>query len=209
MRRGWTLIEVLIAAALMTVVLSGAFLLFHFSDTSRGVTRTARALQTAMIIEETLTYDLARLFSQGTPFFYDDKKKGTLKFYAIDPKSTAADGTLGLQAVTYELEGEDKPLKRTTEGETRAIGAAPLKSVEFLPFRSVTGVMLRVNLVVGKTADDPKGEPLTHTFLARPVLSSGEQGAKFTILKDFDPKPKDGSPLPAPSGAFPPPTPGK
>lgn len=207
MRRGFTLIEVLIALSLMTVVLTGAFLMFHFSDKSRGVTATARSLQTAMIIEETLTYDLARLYSQGMPFFYDEAKKNVLKFYAIDPKHQPPDGKLGLRAITYQLEAPKTYLKRT-EATTANVGSAPLESAEFLPFRTETGVMLRVNLVVGRTKDDPEGPPLVHTFLVRPVLSSGEQGAQVTPLSEFNPKPNSGTPLPAASGASPAPSPG-
>lgn len=204
-RHAWTLVEILIAASLMTVVLSGGFLLFNFGDKSRGVTATARALQSAMMIEENLTNDLARLYANGTPFIHDDARKNMLRFYVIDPAHTPADGTVGLRAVTYVLDPPKSLLRRQYAGASETIGTSPLESVEFLPFRTVTGPMLRVNLVVGRTKDDPDGPPLVHTFLSRPALSSGEQGARLTMLSNFEPRPTQGSPLPAPSGAFPPP----
>ena len=51
MRRGWTLVEVLVACVLMTMVLSGVWLMFLLGDRSRGVSATARALQTATLIQ--------------------------------------------------------------------------------------------------------------------------------------------------------------
>lgn len=206
-RHGWTLLEVLVAAGLITIVLAATFLLFNFSDRSRGVTRTARALQTATFIEENLLNDLSRVVTNGDPFVYDADHKDTIGFYVVDTDHDPADGKLAVNAVRYRLKQKGAYLERELAGKSEAMGISPLESIEFLPFDTPSGTMIRVNLVVGHTPDDPDGPALTHTFLARPALAANTDDLPITATSEFKPKPDKGAPLPAPSGVFPPPSP--
>lgn len=204
-RGGWTLLEVLVSLGLMTVVLSGAWMMFSFSDRSRGVTATARALQTALLIEETLTNDLARLMKNGGPFRWDPDHTNWIGFYVVDPLHTPPDGKVGVRAVRYQLEPAGSLLRRRYGDRNDPIGTSPLTSVEFLPFRSLTGTMLRVNLTVGRTRDDPEGPPLFITFLARPALSAGAGHLTIEALSDIQDTPQathKGAPLVTPPGVL-------
>jgi prepilin-type N-terminal cleavage/methylation domain-containing protein len=211
---GYTLVEVLIAMSLMTLVLSGAWMVFHLGDRSRGVTASARALQTAMLVQEHFTNDLARLIAKGMPFRFDPQATGTIGFYVIDPQHTPATGQVGIRSVKYVHppklpNGAHQLLQRTYAGKTESIGASPLVSAAFLPYTSLTGPMIRVNLIVGRTQDDPDGPPLDHTFVARPSMSSAAMLLDLAKLSDFDPadRPSErGEKLPVPPGLFPPQT---
>ena len=206
-RRGFTLLEVIVSMALMTIVLAGAWLMFSFSDRSRGVTATARALQTAMLIEETLTNDLARLVKNGGAFRFDPDHTNWITFTVVDPRHQTPDGTIGVRAVRYLLDPASSLLKRKYGDANDSIGTSPLVSIEFLPFRSLTGTLLRVNLTVGRTKDDPEGPPFFHTFLARPALTASAQNLKVESLSDVPDAPEaknKGVPPPIPDGVFPP-----
>lgn len=204
-RRGWTLLEMIVAMGLMTIVTSGAWLVFSFSDKSRGVTATARALQTAMLIEEHITNDLARLVKNGAPFRFDPDKTGWIAFYVVDPQHTPADGKVGVRGVRYTLE-PGQLLRRQYGDRNDPIGTSPLSSIEFLPFRGLTGVMLRVNMTVGRTKDDPEGPPLFLTFLARPALTAGAANLQMEALSRIEDTPEfknKGTALVVPPGTFP------
>lgn len=207
MKRAFTIVEILIACVLMTLVLTGIWAVWNLGDRSRGVTATARALQTAMLIQELVTNDLARLISAGVPFFFDppSDRGRRLGFYVVDPSHAPPSGELGVHAVTYRLPGDDQQLERISAGRTERLGTSPLKDCEFRPFHSTTGAMVRVVLTVGRTQDDPAGPPYIHTFLVRPELYAAADRLPVKVLSEFDPRPetKEGNEsLPIPPGMF-------
>ena len=206
-RRAFTLIEILIATTLMTVVLSGAWMVFSLGDRSRGVTATARALHTATLIQEYLTNDLARLISGGAPFLFEqESEKGRkLGFYVVDPTYAPSSGEIGVRAVMYQLTEDKSLLTREYDGAVTTIGTSPLLDCQFRPFTSVCGPMVRVVLTVGRTKDDPDGPPYVHTFLVRPELRGVSDKLAIKTLSDFKTKPelKEGQDrLPVPPGMF-------
>lgn len=206
MRRAVTLVEILVAMTLMTMVLSGAWMMFSLGDRSRGVTATARALQTATLIQERLTNDLARIIARGPPFVFEppDEKGRELGFYVIDPEHAPPSGEVGVRAVLWRLKAEKTLLEREYAGRAETVGVSPLEDAEFRPFLATNGPMVRVVLKVGRTRDDPAGPTYVHTFLVRPEFRHGDKlGLK--PLSDFVDKPeaKEGSgTLPVPPGMF-------
>lgn len=207
MKRGFTIVEILIAAVLMTLVLTGIWAVFSLGDRSRGVTATARALQTATLIQEHITNDLARLIPAGVPFFFEaESEKGRkLGFYAVDPSHAPPSGEVGARAILYRLPGDDQLLEREYDRKVERLGPSPLKNAEFRPFHSTTGAMVRVVLTVGRTKDDPDGPPYVHTFLVRPALFASPDRLPVKLLSDFleEQKPKEGTEsLPVPPGMF-------
>lgn len=204
MRRGWTLLEMLVAVALSTIVLASAWLLFSLGNRGRGVTATARALQTAMLIQEHLQNDLARMIAPGLPFRFDGENGRKLGFYVIDPRHTP-DTEIGVRAVVYRLAEPGQLLRREVGTEVQSIGASPLTSVSFRPFRSTTGPMLRVVLEVGRSKDEPDGRSYVHTFLVRAAPHGGTEGLTIKPLVKFakadEPK-KNEEQLPVPPGLF-------
>lgn len=205
MKKAFTIVEILIACVLMTLVLTGIWAVWSLGDRSRGVTATARALQTATLIQEHLTNDLARLVSAGVPFFFDREKGRKLGFYVVDPTHAPPSGELGVRAVLYQLPGENQLLERISEDRTERLGSSPLKDCELRPFHSTTGAMVRVVLTVGRTKDDPDGPPYIHTFLVRPELYGSVDRLPVKVLSEFNPKPetKEGNEsLPIPPGMF-------
>ena len=205
MRRGWTLIEVLVAAGLMVVVLSGVWMVLRLGDKSRTVTATARALQTATLIQEYLTNDLARMIVGGVPFAFDPARGRKLGFYVVDPEHAPPSGEIGVRAVLYQLPGDNQLLEREYDGTVTTIGAAPLVDAQFRPFHSTVGDMVRVVLKVGRSKDDPDGPPYVHTFLVRPELRGASDRLPIKTLSDFKTKPEpkdDTADLPVPPGMF-------
>lgn len=184
MKAGLTLVEVLIAAALGTIVLAAAWSLFHVGDRSRSATASARALQTAMLIQEHVTNDLSRMVPLGVPFRFDPKKTDQIGFYVIDPAETAA-REIGVRAVGYRLPGKDEHLLREYAAEEAPVGPSPLTTIAFLPYQGATGPMVRVRLAVGRTRDDPPGPPVPHTFLVRPANPRATPGLAFRALSGF------------------------
>lgn len=203
---GFTIVEILVATGLTTIVLSGLWAMFSLGDRSRGVTATARALQTATLIQERLTNDLARIIARGAPFVFEPEgEKGRkLGFYVVDPEHAPASGEVGVRAVLYRLPADKALLEREYDGRVERIGSSPLEDAQFRPFLSTNGPMVRVRLVVGRTKDDPPGPAFTHTFLVRPELRGGDK-LPLKPLSDFVEKPeaKEGSQvLPVPPGMF-------
>lgn len=184
MRRAATLVEVLIAAALGTVVLTAAWSMFQLGDRSRGVTASARALQTAMLIQEHVTNDLSRMVPLGVPFRYDPKKPHEIGFHVIDPAHTAG-LRIGVRAVGYRFEGKDTLLLREYGAEESPVGPSPLTTIAFLPHVGATGPMVRVQLAVGRTPDDPPGPAIPHTFLVRPANPRATPGLTLEPLSGF------------------------
>lgn len=207
MRRGFTIVEILVAAALMTVVFSGAWMLWSLGDRSRGVTATARALQTATLIQERLTNDIARMISRGAPFYFEpENEKGrTLGFYVVDGSHAPPTGEIRVRSVLYRLPGDNALIEREYDARVESIGTSPLVDAQFRPFASASGPMVRVVLKVGRTRDDPAGPPYVHTFLVRPELRGASDRLPVKPLSDFivRPEPREGSQnLPVPAGMF-------
>jgi type II secretory pathway pseudopilin PulG len=206
MRRGFTIIEILVTTGLTTIILSALWAMFSLGDRSRGVTATARALQTATLIQERMTNDLARIISRGAPFTFEPEgEKGRkLGFYVVDPEHAPPSGEVGVRAVLYRLPGDKQLLEREYNGRVEKLGSSPLVDAQFRPFLATNGPMVRVKLIVGRTKDDPAGPDFVHTFLVRPELRGGDK-LPLKPLSDFLEKPeaKEGSQdLPVPAGMF-------
>lgn len=202
----FTIVEILVACVLMTLVLSGVWAMFSLGDRSRGVTATARALQTATLIQERLTNDLARMVVHGAPFLFEpETEKGRkLGFFVVDPEHKPANGEVGVRAVLYRLPGDSALMEREYAGKVERVGTSPLVDAQFRPFYATNGPMVRVVLRVGRTKDDPAGPAYLHTFLVRPDLRAGDKLA-LKPLSDFVERPevKEGSQsLPVPPGMF-------
>ena len=85
-RRAFTLVELTVTTAIAVVIFGAALMVYNFSNRSRGVTATARALQTALFIQEQLTTDLGRLVLAGAaPLSVPGDDPARLSFYAYDP----------------------------------------------------------------------------------------------------------------------------
>lgn len=104
-------------------------------------------------------------YARGT---YDPKNPAEIGFWVVDPAHVAA-REIGVRAVGYRLAAKDTLLVREYAAEESSIGPSPLTTIAFLPYAGATGPMVRVQLSVGRTKDDPPGPPVTHTFLVRPA----------------------------------------
>ena len=196
-RAGFSLVEIMIACTVGVVILASAMSIYNLSNKQRGVTASARALQTAMIVEETITADIHRLVMVGAgPLKFHPDKKSRLSFYAYDP--TAPKDPIGYRGVVYylpEVPADKTPqyLQREWDATANSVGVSPLTSIAFTPLMSPTGPVVRVVLTVGRDTADPDGPPLTHTFLARIPAPSASDAIEFKALADF----KDGDDKPS------------
>ena len=205
-RRAFTLIEIMVACALGTAIFAGAIAVYNLSNRSRGVTASARALETATLLEEMITTDLHRLVKVGAgPLRFYPDRPSKLAFFAYDPDGAAGGASVPFRAVAYTLAdgaSEKTPqfLQREWNAKVESVGLSPLTSAAFVPFMSPTGPLVRVTLTVGRDATDPAGPPLVHTFLARYPSPSDTSGVDFEPRSDF--RNKDDAPqgqrLPAP-----------
>jgi prepilin-type N-terminal cleavage/methylation domain-containing protein len=196
MRRGFTLVEILIAVTVGVAITATALMIFNFSNRSRSVTATARALQTALLIQERFQEDLGRLLpGASVPVKWDKAKPGRISFFAYDPAASGKD-KLVMRPVVYLRDETSGLLVREWDARREAVGAAPLEFVKFAPFLSPTGPLIRVVLSVGREKGEPPGPPTRYAFLARiptprqhPQLDA-EVGADFIEPGD---EPADGT----------------
>jgi prepilin-type N-terminal cleavage/methylation domain-containing protein len=209
-RHGFTLPEILVSAAVVTLLLGSAMMVFDLSVRSRRVTVSAQALSTALIIEETIAGDLKRLVQVGpSPVRFWPDRPSRIAWFAVDP-GAGAGAELGVRGVRYSLDKAGALLMREWAGSVRSVGSSPLTTIEFHPFAGPTGPMVRVNLEVGRTREEPEGEPLTTSFLAPIAAARRRESLTLKLLGDFkDPldRPGDQSlpdPAPPPAPSAPP-----
>lgn len=176
--------KILIAMALATAVISGAIMLYSFSNRSMGVTASSRALQTATFVEEIVTADLHRVApSKGGPLRFYPDKPSRLGFYVYDPASQ--DGaTIGIRAVQY-LVNDKQHLVREFDSRLEPVGVSPITSIEFFPFTCATGTRVRVNMAVGREKDEPAGPPMIHSFVVRLSKPRALPVVDTKLISDF------------------------
>jgi type II secretory pathway pseudopilin PulG len=196
-RNAFTLVEILFATTIGTVVIGAAALIWSIAGRSQSVAASASSLQTALAIEERVLSDLARLVVAAPGLWrFRPEKPTRLSFYAY------AGGPSGLEVpargVTYSLEGTPARFTRWQAGKSETVGTSPLESLRFHPFETPTGPMIRVTVVVGRNASDPAGPSRTHTFLA--PVACPRQSPILTVkrLSDF-PTPEDMPGIEAPA----------
>ena len=205
---GFTLIEVLLAVTLATTVLGAAWALFGLSNRSQGAAAAARAIETAALIEETVTQDLRLVISiggSGLRAFPRDTSK--LNLYAADPVQPWRGNVVSALAVRYYLEHaatEQNPahLVREVDRKPHGVGASLLTSMAFSPFLGPNGVLVRVSMRIGRDSSEPPGPVHVHTFVARPGHQRPIPAMLFRVTgQDFanpDDEAPDGAPLPRP-----------
>jgi type II secretory pathway pseudopilin PulG len=186
-RAALTLLETLVAAAIATVVLASLFLFFNLSYRSQKVTATARALQTALLVEERLADDLGRVVPAGPSLFRSwPDRPGRLGFYVYDPAGPRGEA-VPVRAVVWSLEKPRSLLVRTWSGARQPVGVSPLMSLTFHPFMSPTGPLVRVVMEVGSEASEPDARSLVHTFLVRAPFPRRSMRLPVAILGPVDP----------------------
>jgi hypothetical protein len=149
------------------------------------VTASARALQTATLIEEQVTDDLHRLVARkGGKLRWDESKFQTLAFYATDP-ALPRSHPIQVKAVRYSMSETPGPLKREWNARVESVGVSPLTSVQFVPFLSDTGTVVRVNLAVGRDPTDPPGPPIIHSFLVRTASAASLPSVNMQLTADL------------------------
>jgi prepilin-type N-terminal cleavage/methylation domain-containing protein len=186
-RRGFTFIEILVTVTIVVVVFGAALMVYNFSNKSRGVTATARALQTAMLIQEHIVTDLGRLVLAGeAPLAVTGTDQSRLSFYAFDSAASSG-GTMKASGVVYRLEPQGKTfrLMREHKGPAASIGTAPLQSLKFHAFQCATGPFLRVEMVVGREDGEPPGPDTVHSFLAPINVSPAAANIDFPVETAF------------------------
>lgn len=183
MKKGFTLVEMVVTVTLATVVFGGAFMIYNFSNRSRGVTATARALQTALLIQEQLVTDMGHLVQPAAaPLQVRDKQR--LSFYAYDPRISAG-RAMKVRGVVYNLEKKKGALMTRACGDAvEQLGTSPLTAAEFTPFECATGPFLRVTLTVGREDGEPEAPDTVHSFLV-PVNLTGGGGLQFPVETKF------------------------
>jgi hypothetical protein len=187
-RRGATLVEVLVGAGLLLIVMTGSFTVLHMGGRARGVTASAESLRTALAVQERIEADLASLVRvDGQTVRWWSDRRARLAFYVFDPEPArgASPDEVGVRAVRYALARPGQMLRRESGGREGPVGSTPLTAIEFLPFTSPTGPLLRVNITIARGPDEPAGPPLTHTFLARIPAPRGARGVSVAIRSDF------------------------
>jgi prepilin-type N-terminal cleavage/methylation domain-containing protein len=185
-RTGYTLLEVLVAVALSTAVLVAAWAVWHLANRSQGAAAAARAIQTAALIEETVSSDLRRLISvggSGLRFYPEDRSK--IGFYAADPSQSWQGNVVDVRAVRYFVDGAPGLLKREVDLKAESVGTSPVTSIAFTPYMGPTGAMVRVTLAVGRDPTEPAGPPHVHTFLARMGHQRNIPAMAYRLLSDF------------------------
>lgn len=184
-RNAFTLAEVLVATALATALMSTAFLILSFSDRSRGVSASALALQTAALLEERITSDLARIVRASSALLrVGAKDPGRLSFFMFDvdgPRGKA----LPVRGVVYFRDPATGHARRECNGTVETIGLAPLEALRFHPVEAPLGPMVRVTLVVGRRPGEPAGPARVHTFLSRVASPRDPSRLSITRLSEF------------------------
>lgn len=198
-RRAFTLAEILVVVSISVAIFASAWMIFHFSNRSRGVTATANALQTALLLQEHFLDDLGRLLPGASlPVLVRPDQPGRISFYAYDAQASTPD-KLVINPVVYSVDAA-KRVHREWKRKRDPIGFAPFESLEFVPFVSPTGPLIRVTMVIGRAEGEPAGPSTTHSFLARIPTAVQHPALSLSAGADFlDPKdePGDGS-LPGP-----------
>lgn len=184
-RRAFTLVEMLVAAALGTIVISGAILLYNLANRSRGVTASARSLQTALLIEEHIRSDVSRVAGGVRGLRFDPAAPTRMAFWVSDLSENVGPTSVAVRAVQYKLETSGTLLKREYDARVDSMGVSPVTSAAFLPFMSSTGPMIRVSLVVGRSKDDPAGPSLDHSFLVRVPAARVPPSLTFVPRSNF------------------------
>lgn len=189
-RNGFTLVEMAVVVTIGTALFASTLMIYNFANRSRGVTASARALQTALLVQERFCEDLARLVpASAVPVAFAKDDPSRLAFWCHDPAGSSG-GMLGVRAVKYTLPKVPGLLMREWDGRVEAVGAAPLESIRFLPFVGPTGLLVRVTLVVGREPGEPPGPAATHSFLARIPSPPFHKRLKLKLLSGFL-EPKD------------------
>lgn len=171
-RRAFTLVELVVTVSIAVIIFGAALMIYNFSNRSRGVTASARALQTALLIQEELTTDLGRLVQAGaSPLNVPADDPARLSFYAYDP-ALGKGAAMKVRGVVYRLAKPGAMLTRETGGAPAPIGTAPLAALVFSPFQCATGPYLRVTLTVGREPGEPPGPPTVHSFLVAVNLTA-------------------------------------
>lgn len=183
MRRGFTLVEILVTVTIGVVIMAAALMIFNFGNRSRNVTATARALQTALLVQERFNEDLSRLIPGSSTIRFHDKPD-RVSFWAYDPEFTAG-GAIGVRGVVYFRDEVTGLIKREWNDRVDTVGVAPLRSIEFYPFMSPTGPLIRVNMQVGREPGEPPGPDTFHTFLARIPMPRSHPSLKWKPVSGF------------------------
>lgn len=184
-RSAFTLAELLVAVTIGTAILSAALMIFSLSNRSRTVTATARALQTALLIQERFSDDLARLLpAASAPVQHAADKPSRISFYSYDP-AAGGPGELLVRPVVYSHDPASGMLVREWDNQPQQLGVAPLKSIEFAPFLSPTGPLVRVTMSVGRSPGEPDGPPTVHSFLARIPAPRQHPSLELSISSPF------------------------
>lgn len=191
MRRGFTLVEMVVGVALLLIAMSAAYAVLHLGGKSRNVTASAEGLRTALLIQERLEADLNGLVrvKNGWVHWHTGKTNRTA-FYSYDPTARTQDPkAVGVRAVRWSLDAPGQYLQREWNRKTDSVGTSPLTSIAFLPMDSPTGPMMRVTVSVGRSKDEPEGPPVVHSWLSRIPAPRGTRGLKVERLSEFlDPK---------------------
>lgn len=183
-KRGFTLVEILVTVTIGVAIMSATLMIFNFSNRSRNVTATARALQTALLVQEQFSEDLSRLIPGSSTIKFHEKNPGRISFWAYDPASTAG-AEIGVRGVVYYRDEATGLVKREWSDRVDAVGVAPLKSIEFYPFMSPTGPLIRVRMVVSREKGEPPGPDTVHTFLGRIPQPRGHPSLKWKPVSGF------------------------
>lgn len=183
-RRGFTLAEILIVVAISVAIFATALMIFNFSNRSRGVTATANALQTALLLQEHFLDDLGRLMPGASmPVLVRPDQPARISFFAFDPQASTPE-KLVMNPVVYSLDAA-KRVQREWKGKRDPIGFAPFESLTFKPFLSPTGPLIRVSMVVGRVDGEPPGPPTAHAFLARVPTAVQHPALRLSAGADF------------------------
>lgn len=183
-RAAFTLVEILVTVTVFVVVFAAAVMIWNLSNRSRGVTATARALQTALLIQEQLADDMGRLIRAGpAPVRFSDKED-ILSFYTVDPVASLGQ-KLVVRGVAYARDSASGYLRRTIGTSSESVGVSPLTSIAFVPFLSPTGPLLRVSLMVGREQGEPPGPDTAHSFLVRIPASRQHPSLKIEAATPF------------------------
>lgn len=185
MRNGFTLVEMIVTVTVAVVIFSASYMVWGLANRSRGVTASARALQTALLIQEQLADDLGRLIRAGpAPVRWVEGKEDRLSFYTVDPVASVG-RKLVVRGVAYARDPASGYLRRTIGAAHESVGVSPLTSVAFVPFESPTGPLLRVSLLVGREKGEPEGPDTAHSFLVRIPVSRQHPSLQIDAATPF------------------------
>lgn len=125
-RAAFTLVEILVTVTVFVVVFAAAVMIWNLSNRSRGVTATARALQTALLIQEQIADDLGRLIRAGpSPLRFSEDKQDRLSFYTVDPVASLGQ-KLVIRGVAYARDPVSGYLRRIVGADHQSVGVSPL-----------------------------------------------------------------------------------